>query len=149
MTTPGNGDGDIGDLPDIESSGGVTPSVKGLYIQPFPGGQGTNDPISKFMLGSNKPEEYIPLTNVNQHEISQDERILYNQNIANYANGMLHNVMLYGYNLRRALNGRTAEDVVNMVSGNRQMQQRQFQAQNNQTFQRSKGPLSNTSEMSQ
>lgn len=125
------------ELPDInlDSTGGVgpTPSVKGLYIQPFPGGNLAN-PIEKFMKGSNKPEEFIPLTNVTEEEISRDERILYYQNIANFANGKMADVMLFGYNLKRAKDGRTARDVVTILSGERQRQAKEWQDRQHGAF---------------
>jgi len=140
---------DPDDLPDVEvepSSTGNdnTPSVKGLIIQPFPQGQQHN-PIEKFMKGSNKPDEFIPLTYVTDQEISRHSRMLYFSNIANYANGRMQDVMLFTYNLKRARLGQTGKDVVAMVSGERQRAQRDWESRQNRIMSRSRNnsPLGN------
>lgn len=139
------------DTPDISvessesassTSGGNTPGLKGLFIQPFPGGNHSS-PIDRFMKGSNKPEEFIPLTNVDDYEISRDERIMYFSNIANYANGRMQDVMLFGYNLKRAKNGQTARDVVTMVSGQRQQQQQDWQSRQGRMFNNARNDSNN------
>ena len=135
---------------DIESGGGsnTSPGVKGLYIQPFPTGQQSN-PVDRFMRGSNKPEDFLILTNVNDYEISQAERIMFFRNIGNFANGRMDDVMLMGYNLRRARHGQASHDVVAMISGQRQAQQRDWESRQGRMMQQANGnnPLKNSGAM--
>jgi hypothetical protein len=157
MAQEGNGYHSNDDLPDIDieesgetgSAGGTSPGVKGLFIQPFPGGGHQSNPIDRFMVGSNKPAQFIALTNVNDHEISRDERIMYVRNIVNFGNGKMEDIIMFGYNLRRARNGQTQRDVVQMISGQRQQQQREWEGKQNRVFNqaRSNNPLKGSSEM--
>ena len=134
------------DLPDVDIDpveGGSapnsnTPSVKGMLIQPFPQGQQGN-PIEKFMKGSNKPEEFLTLTNVTAQEVSRHSRMVYFQNIANFANGKMQEVMLYGYNLKRSIDRQTAIDVVAMVSGEKQAQRRDWEKRQTRVMDRARG----------
>lgn len=156
MTDEQNGYHDNGEMPEMpeiqteagDDSGGTTPGLKGLFIQPFPGGPGAG-PIDRFMKASDKPEEFIPLTNVDDYEISRDERILYFKNIANFANGRMEDVMRFGYILKRAKGGQTARDVVTMVTGQRQQQQKDWESKQGRAFNqaRSNNPLKGAGEV--
>jgi len=141
------------DLPEINTgvpsnNGDSTPGVKGLFIQPFPGGHVAN-PIEKFMSVPRQFEELAVLTNVDDYEISRDERIFYFQNIANYANGRMDTVVGLGYLLKRARGGQTQRDIVTMISGQRQEQLQDWKDRRNRVFNnaRSSNPIHNASQM--
>lgn len=139
------------DLPEIgagePSSSGQSPGVKGLFIQPFPGGA-TASPIDKFMSVPRQFEELAVMTNVDDFEISRDERIFYFQNLANYANGRMDTVVGLGYLLRRARGGQTQRDIVTMVSGQRQAETQDWKERRSRIFNKaSNNPISNASEM--
>jgi hypothetical protein len=153
MTTNGHGSDD---LPEVEaiipvhSNADTTPGTKGLFIQPFPGGQ-LSSPIDKFMSVPKQFEELAVMTNVSEDEIARDERIFYFQNIANYANGRMDTVVGLGYLLRRARGGQTQRDIVTMISGQRQTELQDWRERRNRVFNNARSssgnPIHNASEM--
>lgn len=148
---------DMPEMPDMEiqspehghtGGSGATPGGKGLLIQPFPGGGGNADPIRDFMHGSDRPEQYLPLTNMTAEEIAREERIMVMANVANYANCRIEDVLVWGHNARRGLNGQASKDIVSMVIGHRVAQQQKgWQEKQGRMFNQARGnsPLNSAS----
>lgn len=136
------------DLPQMEASGASAgagggsdpryqPGLGNFLIQPN-AGRGFWDPIERFMKGSASAEEFLPLTNVTTKQIARDTRIMFSLNVAKFGNGRLREVMWNRYQLQRALNGKAAEQVVEMVTGNRQGRTQDWQGARKRIFERSR-----------
>lgn len=131
------------DMPEIEvgessAPGSNIPGLKNIFVQPNVGG-GMWNPIERAMRGTTKPEEYLALTNVTEDMIHNHMRVQFYQNIANYGDGLIEDIIWSEYQLRRALNGEFMSQVVDMVIGERQNRKNLMRDAANSVFNRARG----------
>lgn len=115
------------DLPEFGASGGPIqgptgnqPGTANIFMQPTAPGSGMHSPIERLLRGTTNPQEFYALSNVSEEDVQTISRILYFSNLFNYGDGKLEECIWAQLQLRRAINGKFTEQIVQMVTGQHQ-----------------------------